>query len=273
MSADLTPFVYEGTPVRSVLINGEAWFVVADAAKILGYRDASNAARLLRPHQQGYSEVSTPSGTQRMLVANEGGVNRLIMRSNASNAETVQDWFTDEVMPAIRKTGSYSIREVGISAQHRAELLTRADLARMVLEAEEEKSVLAAALESAAPAVAYHDRYVANGDAATVKVWAAQFGLTQPEAFALLVEEKLIYRVLLGDRWSESEQRKVTEYEYRAYAKYIEWFDLRPQHNAPRHHNGQVRQTLYIRQQFALEIAGKCGLPMQLSIESSVVES
>lgn len=103
--SDLMPFSYEGAPVRSVLVDGEPWFVVSDAAKILGYRDASNAARILRPHQQGYSEVSTPSGTQRMLVASEGGVNRLIMRSNASNAEAVQDWFTDEVLPTIRKTG------------------------------------------------------------------------------------------------------------------------------------------------------------------------
>jgi DNA-damage-inducible protein D len=162
-------------------------------------------------------------------------------------------------------------REAEVSPQIRAELVTRADLARMVLEAEEEKAVLADALESAAPAIAYHDRYVANDDAATVKVWAAQFGLTQPEAFTLLVAKKLIYRVLIGDRWSESEQRKVAEYEYRAYAKGIDWFDLRPQHNVPRHHNGQVRQTLYIRQPFALQIAEKCGLPMQLQIDGGAV--
>lgn len=47
-------------------------------------------------------------------------------------------------------------REAEVAPQTRAELVTRADLARMVLDAEEEKSVLAAALESAAPAVAYH---------------------------------------------------------------------------------------------------------------------
>ncbi|MEV6555923.1 phage antirepressor KilAC domain-containing protein [Nocardia sp. NPDC051756] len=156
---------------------------------------------------------------------------------------------------------------VSIDPRRQAELVTKADLARMVLEIEEEKVVLAAALESAAPAIAYHDRYVANGDAVTVKVWGAQFGLTQPEAFALLLEKKLIYRVSIGERWSESEQRKVTEYEYRAYAKFIDWFDPRPQHNAPRFHNGQVRTTLYVRQQFALQIAGRCGLPMQLRLD------
>ncbi|MDV6275875.1 phage antirepressor KilAC domain-containing protein [Rhodococcus erythropolis] len=101
-------FNYESTPVRTATLDGNPALVVADIAKILGYRDASNAARLLRPHQQGYSEVSTPSGTQRMLVCNEGGVNRLIMRSNAPSAELVQDWFTDEVLPALRKTGTYS---------------------------------------------------------------------------------------------------------------------------------------------------------------------
>lgn len=149
----------------------------------------------------------------------------------------------------------------------RAELLSRADLARMVLEAEEEKAVIAAALESAAPAIAYHDRYVANGDAATVKTWAAQFGLTEPKAYALLVERKICYRMLIGERWSNREQRKVSEYEYRAYAKYLDCFDLRPQHNAPRHHNGQVRQTLYVRQMFALQLADKCGLSTQLAID------
>ena len=153
------------------------------------------------------------------------------------------------------------------TAPARAELLTRADLARMILEAEEEKAVIAAALESAAPAIAYHDRYVANGDAATVKSWAAQFGLSEPKAYALLLDRKVIYRTLIGERWSNRQQRKVAEYEYRAYAKYLDWFDLRPQHNAPRHHNGQVRQTLYVRQMFALQLASKCGLSTQLTID------
>ena len=169
-------------------------------------------------------------------------------------ARRVRDYLLDSERPA--DTG-----------RARAELLTRADLARMVLEAEEEKAVIAAALESAAPAIAYHDRYVANGDAATVKSWAAQVGLTEPKAYALLVDRKIVYRTLIGERWSNREQRKVAEYEYRAYSKYLDWFDLRPQHNAPRHHNGQVRQTLYVRQMFALQLAAKCGLSGQLTID------
>lgn len=96
-----------GQDIRTVMIDGQPWFVVADLAKILGYRDASNAARLLRPGQQGYSDVSTPSGLQRMLITNEGGLNRLILRANTPDAERIQDWITDEVMPTIARTGGY----------------------------------------------------------------------------------------------------------------------------------------------------------------------
>lgn len=147
-----------------------------------------------------------------------------------------------------------------ISPRQHAELVTKADLARMVLEIEEEKSVMAAALESAAPMVEYHDRYISNDDAALVEVWGAQFGLTRPQAFDLLIEKGLIYRRLIMKRYSEKKHKVVEDYEHRAYARYIDWFDLRPQHNVARHHNGQVRQTLYVRQEFALAIADKIGV-------------
>lgn len=97
-----------GEAIRVVTVDGEPRFVVADLAKMLGYRDASNAARLLRDHQQGYSSVSTPSGQQRMLVTNEAGLNRLILRANTPDADRIQDWITDEVMPSIARTGGYN---------------------------------------------------------------------------------------------------------------------------------------------------------------------
>lgn len=147
-----------------------------------------------------------------------------------------------------------------VTPRQRAELVTKSDLARMVLEIEEEKAVMAAALESASPMIEYHDRYISNDDAVLVEVWGAQFGLTRPQAFAALVDAGMIYRRLIMKRYSDKKHKIVEEYEYRAYARYIDWFDLRPQHTVARHHNGQVRQTLYVRQEFALQIAEKLGL-------------
>jgi len=109
MSAlDITRFDYAGQQVRTVVVDGEVRIVLTDIAKILGYRDASAAARLLREQHQGYATLSTPGGPQTVLTTNEAGFNRLVLRSNASNAEAVQDWVTDEVLPSIRRTGSYA---------------------------------------------------------------------------------------------------------------------------------------------------------------------
>ena len=107
MSA-LDVFRYDGADVRVVVgEDGEPRIVLSDIAKVLGYRDAATAGRSVRDHQKGYAEVRTPGGPQSMLTVTEQGFNRLVLRSNASNADAVQDWVTDEVMPAIRRTGQY----------------------------------------------------------------------------------------------------------------------------------------------------------------------
>lgn len=111
MSADLSIFRFDGADVRIATLDGSPAVVLSDLARILGYRSASDAGRMLRDHHKGYANVRTPGGTQSMVVVTESGMNRLVMRSNASNAETVQDWLADDVMPSIRRTGSYVTQE------------------------------------------------------------------------------------------------------------------------------------------------------------------
>jgi anti-repressor protein len=108
MNTEIVPFTFGGQQVRRIEILGRPFIVVADIAKLLGYRDATDAARSLREHHKGYTDVRTLGGTQRMLVTNLAGFNRLVIRSNASNADAVQDWVTDEVMVSIADTGSYT---------------------------------------------------------------------------------------------------------------------------------------------------------------------
>lgn len=112
---EITPFQFPATgqQVRTVLIDGDPWFVLSDVAKILGYRDAEQASRLLRDSQlntmpSGIATDLGQRGGRAPKVVTEGGLYRLVMRSNVAMAEPFQDWVTDEVLPAIRKTGSYS---------------------------------------------------------------------------------------------------------------------------------------------------------------------
>ncbi|MBF6584372.1 phage antirepressor KilAC domain-containing protein [Nocardia farcinica] len=275
MTTDLMPQQSSAfDAIKQTRPDGTEFWSARDLCKVVEYETWRNFAAAVDRAQiacrnSGAAAQDHFVGVGKMIDLGKGGRREVEDFELSRFAAYLTVMNGDPRKPEIAAAQAYfavKTREAEVAPKRQAEMLSRADLARMVLESEEEKAVLAAALESAAPAIAYHDRYVANDDAAQVKVWAAQFGLTQPQAYALLVQKGLVYRVLIGERWSESEQRKVAEYEYRAYARYLDWFDLRPQHNAPRHHNGQVRQTLYVRQQFALQIAAKCGLPTQLEL-------
>ena len=109
-SAQSTPSVFNfGTnAVRIVVRDGEPWFVAADVAAALGYRDAQDAGRSLKPEQKGTQNVRTPGGDQRVTIINESGLYRLVLRSRKPEAEKFSDWVTGEVLPSIRKTGGYA---------------------------------------------------------------------------------------------------------------------------------------------------------------------
>lgn len=92
---------------------GNPWFVASEVCDILGYRNPWDAVgKHVRPHQKAplaIREVSSNGVKQNRnkTIINEGGLYRLIMRSNVPAAEEFQDWVTDVVLPSIRKTGGY----------------------------------------------------------------------------------------------------------------------------------------------------------------------
>lgn len=101
-------FTFAGVELRAVLVDGSPWFVGLDLAQALEYRDARDALRSVRDRNKGTQIVRTPGGQQECLCVNEPGLYQLIMKSRSANAEIFQDWVTDEVLPSIRKTGSYA---------------------------------------------------------------------------------------------------------------------------------------------------------------------
>lgn len=115
-------------------------------------------------------------------------------------------------------------------------------------------------IEQARPAVEYHERFVSNEDAIIVAEFAAQHGMSSVTMFKLLRDKEIVYRTKITEHFSRKRDRVVDDNEHRAYAGYLKFFDLRPQHNVVRYHNGQLRQTLYVRQAFALELASLIGL-------------
>lgn len=92
--------------IRTIEIDGKPYFVGTDVAKALGY---SNPRKAILDHCKGVTKRDTPtsSGAQSMSYINEGDLYRLIMKSKLPSAEKFESWVMDEVLPAIRKTGSY----------------------------------------------------------------------------------------------------------------------------------------------------------------------
>lgn len=99
-------FIFEGNPVRSVLIDGDPWFVGRDVALVLGYAKPENA---ISRHCRGTLKrgIPTTSGVQEMAVIAERDVYRLIFSSKLPAAERFEDWVVSEVLPSIRKRGVY----------------------------------------------------------------------------------------------------------------------------------------------------------------------
>ena len=96
--------------IRTLNIDNAPWFVGRDVAKSLGYAKPENA---VKAHVDDEDKSTTPiqgsAYETRVVIINESGLYSLILSSKLPNAKKFKRWVTSEVLPAIRKTGSYSI--------------------------------------------------------------------------------------------------------------------------------------------------------------------
>lgn len=110
---DTTAVVFDfeaTTSIRVVVLDGEPWFVGKDVAELLGYANASDA---MNTHCRGvakrYPIVDALGRTQEARILSEPDVLRLIVRSELPEAERFERWVFEEVLPSIRRTGSYGV--------------------------------------------------------------------------------------------------------------------------------------------------------------------
>lgn len=98
--------------VRTVEKDGGIWFVATDIAKALDFADATHMTRILDDDEKGLHNMETLGGVQNLSVINESGLYHAIMQSRKPEATSFRKWVTSEVLPSIRKTGSYTVKEV-----------------------------------------------------------------------------------------------------------------------------------------------------------------
>lgn len=137
---------YESSEIRTVQVNGEPWFVGKDVADILGYQ---NGSRDINRHveEEDRCKIMIFDGRQdkETIVINESGLYSLILSSNLPNAKQFKRWVTNEVLPSIRKHGSYSVQSQFADLSPQLQVLIQMETRQKQIEARQAEQATALA--------------------------------------------------------------------------------------------------------------------------------
>jgi prophage antirepressor-like protein len=185
----LQNFNFHGVGVRVVQIDGEPWFVGKDVCAVLGY---TNHSKALSDHckaaqSDGVTIRDSMGRDQTPTLIPERDVYRLIMRSKLPAAEHFEEWVVGEVLPSIRKTGSYGadpIAALSDPEQLRGLLLTYSEKV-MALESENARM---------APSVAALERLTLADGSLCITDAAKHLQIRPKDLFAWLSRNRWIYK-------------------------------------------------------------------------------
>lgn len=112
----------ENTPVRVRVMNGQTWFVAKDVCKVLGISNHKDAvSRLDDDEMRGVGITDLIGRTQRMSAVSESGLYHLVFQSRKPEARRFRRWVTMEVLPEIRRTGSFNMVPSAAAGAQRAQ--------------------------------------------------------------------------------------------------------------------------------------------------------
>lgn len=174
--------------VRVLSIDNEPWFVGRDVAEVLGYSNTRDAiSKHVDEEDKGVAKCDTPSGAQQMTIINESGMYSLILSSKLPSAKKFKRWVTSEVLPAIRKTGSYNLPDFN----------NPAEAARAWAKEYEEKQKALAQVTEMKPKAEFYDDVTGSTD--TIDIGSVAKVLNIPnmgrnKLFAFLRENKILNR-------------------------------------------------------------------------------
>lgn len=97
--------------VRTTVRDGDPWFVAVDVCKALSISNHRDALGRLDEDEKGVALTDTLGGKQNLTIVNEPGLYTLVLGSRKPAAKAFKRWITHEVLPALRKTGRYSIED------------------------------------------------------------------------------------------------------------------------------------------------------------------
>ena len=191
--------------VRTMVNNGEPWFVGKDVASVLGYLNPQKAIRDHVDDEDRLGERIVLSGQNRMTIfINESGLYSLILSSKLPQAKEFKRWVTSVVLPSIRRNGAYltddALARFAEDPDYGIKLLNtlkRERTERLALM--KENVTLSMENERMKPMADYCARILACTDTVTVTQIAQDYGMTAQDFNEMLADMKIQYRC--GRQW------------------------------------------------------------------------
>ena len=163
--------------IRTMLIDGEPWFVGNDIAAILGYSRPVDAIRKrVDEEDKGVAKLATPGGQQNYNVINESGMYSLVLSSKLPSAKKFKHWVTSEVLPSIRKHGAYMTAETLYKTMSEPRELAK--LLNALADEKDKNRKLTADNAMLSVKAKYYDKILASPDAIPVTFIAKDYGMS-----------------------------------------------------------------------------------------------
>lgn len=200
--SDIQTFNFEELPVRTLEIDGEIYFVGKDVAEILGYARPTKAiADHIDLEDKRVVPIQDSIGRNQVTpIINESGLYALIFSSKLDSAKRFKRWVTSEVLPQIRKTGSYNSQPVVKDSYMIDDPVERAkawirEQETHQLQLKEKEEVI----QKMEPKVTYYDLIMSNSNLLTSGQIAEDYGMSARKFNELLNELRIHYKN--GRKW------------------------------------------------------------------------
>ena len=214
----LAIFSFENAQVRTLGTPETPLFVAIDIAKALGFKDQTNAIKLhVDPEDLTKQEIETKGGRQTVNCINESGLYALIFGSKLESAKRFKRWITSEVLPALRKTGSYSLNQQPV-------VIDPAAMVQKALAGEIDAKEASATLAGAAVLLQITDTLKKTSSDTKIETL-----LQASKAFEQVLSGQSAGAVLLnrGTLSAEEQQKKLRRVEKARHAAQVRWERVR----------------------------------------------
>ena len=206
---EMQVFNYKSSQVRTVEINNEPWFVLKDVCAVLDLGSAHKVSERLDEDERNHIPLTDSLGRkQETTIINESGLYNVILRSDKPEAKPFRKWVTSEVLPSIRKTGSYALPK-----DYPAALRALADAEEQKLRLLAENQHQAQVIADFEPIQQYVDTILESKGAMATSQIAADYGLTAQKLNKILHEggvqrnvngQWLLYAKYMGKGYTKS---------------------------------------------------------------------